>query len=340
MYVMLDVVANHVGPVSPDFSVINPFNKSEYYHPYCQINNWNDQHEVEWCWLGTLPDLSQENQYVRNTLKSWINWIVNKYGFDGLRVDTAVEVPKDFWYEFQASAGVYAVGEAFNGDINYVSGYQGPLDAVLNYPLYFLLRNIFAYGGDMYQARDFMNNMKAFKDQTILGNFLDNHDNPRFLYQNGNINRFKNALAWSVATLGIPIVYYGDEQGFNGGYDPNDREVLWPYLKNTNSEMYQFVTKIVKYRKQMQLWNYPWIERYADHNFYCFSMGNAVMAFTNTDNSIQRSVTFNPYKEGDVICNIFWSGDCVTITNGALNVVLLNGEVKLYMPKSMMMEEK
>lgn len=39
IYVMLDVVANHVGPVSPNYTQINPFNKEEYYHSYCQIND-------------------------------------------------------------------------------------------------------------------------------------------------------------------------------------------------------------------------------------------------------------------------------------------------------------
>lgn len=237
------------------------------------------------------------------------------------------------------ASGVYTVGEAFNGDINYVASYQGPLDAVLNYPLFFLMRNMFQQGGDMYQARVFMSNMQVFPDQTILGSFVDNHDNPRFLNGTSNINSFKNALAWSVTTLGIPIVYYGDEQGFSGGNDPYCREVLWPYLNQTSSAMYVFVSQIVKFRKQMQLWNYPWIERYADHQFYCFSRGLAVMAFSNTVNTIQRSITYNPYQNGQVVCNIFWQNDCVTITNGALNVVLLNGEVKLYMPQSMMMTD-
>ena len=39
---MLDVVANHVGPVAPDYTKINPFNKEEYYHNYCPISDWNN----------------------------------------------------------------------------------------------------------------------------------------------------------------------------------------------------------------------------------------------------------------------------------------------------------
>ena len=35
IYVMVDVVANHVGPVGTDYSTISPFNKAEHYHERC-----------------------------------------------------------------------------------------------------------------------------------------------------------------------------------------------------------------------------------------------------------------------------------------------------------------
>ena len=43
MWVMVDVVANHVAPVGHDFSQISPFNKEEHYHSECAINDWNNQ---------------------------------------------------------------------------------------------------------------------------------------------------------------------------------------------------------------------------------------------------------------------------------------------------------
>lgn len=60
IYVMIDVVANHVAPVGDDFGRVIPFNKSEYYHSKCDID-WNNQWTVENCWLFTLPDLNQDN---------------------------------------------------------------------------------------------------------------------------------------------------------------------------------------------------------------------------------------------------------------------------------------
>ena len=47
IFVMVDVVANHVAYVSKvdeveDFSSINPFNKPEYYHDDCEITDYDD----------------------------------------------------------------------------------------------------------------------------------------------------------------------------------------------------------------------------------------------------------------------------------------------------------
>ena len=104
---MLDVVANHVAPVDLDYSKVNPFNDASHYHTKCQINNWNDPNEVEYCRLANLPDLNQDNQFVRDTLKEWVNHVINEYKFDGIRVDTVPEVKREFWTEYAESAGVF-----------------------------------------------------------------------------------------------------------------------------------------------------------------------------------------------------------------------------------------
>jgi alpha-amylase len=50
VWIMLDVVANHVGPIGMDYSRVTPFNKAEYYHDNCPINQddfLNNQNRVE-----------------------------------------------------------------------------------------------------------------------------------------------------------------------------------------------------------------------------------------------------------------------------------------------------
>jgi alpha-amylase len=89
MFVMVDVVANHVGPVDLNFTTIQPFNTSDSYHPKCQITNWTNTEEVMLCRLLNLPDLNQTNPIVRSHLLEWVSSLEDM-GFDGLRVDTVI----------------------------------------------------------------------------------------------------------------------------------------------------------------------------------------------------------------------------------------------------------
>jgi alpha-amylase len=76
-----------------------------------------------------------------------------------------------------------------------------------------------------------------FKDMSILGVFVDNHDKKRFMnYFKGlnleddeKMSALLNTLTFIYMTKGIPIVYYGTERLLNGGDDPHNREVYNPY---------------------------------------------------------------------------------------------------------------
>jgi len=149
IWVMVDVVANHVGPIGTDYSKIYPLNKEEHYHTVCQINDWNDQAQVEYCRLADLPDLDQDEPYVRSYLKNWVKNLVEQYNFDGIRIDTIPEVGKDFWQEYGQSAGVFQMGEAFNGDPAYVGPYQNYITALFNYPMYYSISDVFGNGQHM-----------------------------------------------------------------------------------------------------------------------------------------------------------------------------------------------
>jgi hypothetical protein len=43
-------------------------------------------------------------------------------------------IQKSFWPGFNAAAGIYAVGEVFDGDPAYTCDYQKYIDGILNYP--------------------------------------------------------------------------------------------------------------------------------------------------------------------------------------------------------------
>ena len=253
IWVMVDVVANHVGPVGTDYSQVYPFNSADHYHDYCDINDWSNQWQVENCRLSGLPDLKQENEWVAQTLLDWISDIINKYNIDGIRIDTIMEVPKTFWDSFRNYAGVFQIGEAFNGDINYVADYQNHLDSVFNYPLYYTIQSSFC-GSFTNLEGYWFNSRPIYPGPQYAATFVENHDNPRFLNRCNDRSKFTNAAIFSLLWEGIPVFYYGGEQYYAGGADPNNREPLWDNY-NTGSELYRLlgVTNNLRKTKSIEI---------------------------------------------------------------------------------------
>ena len=293
IWVMVDVVANHAGPVGTDFG------------------------RIENCRLCGLPDLKQENDWVTQKLLEWIHDLVQKYNIDGIRIDTIMEVPKWFWDKFRQSAGVFQIGEAFNGDPGYVADYQNHLDSVFNYPLYYAIKSSFC-GNFRDLEYYWFNTRKAFPAPEYTATFVENHDNPRWLNECNDRAKFTNAVIFSLLWEGIPVFYYAGEQYYAGGADPNNREPLWDNY-NTNSPLYQFLGKTNKLRKQVKIWNFAITQRYADNNFYAFSRGNVLACFTNVK-SCQRTITYHPFNRGDKLCNILYDGDCVTVNDNGIQI--------------------
>ncbi|KAA0154156.1 hypothetical protein FNF29_02776 [Cafeteria roenbergensis] len=349
MFAMLDVVGNHMGGTISDIGGFFPFNSSLHYHDCshcpadCNIDfNANNQQEVELCRLSGLPDLNQSVPFVAQYLQQWVAAQVHGYGFDGLRVDTVPEVDMPFWRSFQSAAGVYAVGEVFNGNIGYVAPYQGgALPGLLSYPLFFTMRAVFAQQQSMNQLQSTLKAYEAFEDVDALGTFLDNHDNPRFLYVRNDQVAYKAALTFMIMTRGIPIVYYGSEQGFDGGPDPHCREPLWTSGYDTTTPLFTHIKTVIAARQQNQVWTQPQVQRYSDDTFYAFSRGQVLVATTNVgSNGAQqvRSITYGAgttWPVGCVLSNVFYpTADRVKVAAGGFDVYLDQGESKIYVPLS------
>ncbi|KAJ5772754.1 hypothetical protein N7457_007650 [Penicillium paradoxum] len=259
MYLMVDVVANHMGYAgsgnSVDYSVFTPFDSSSYFHSYCLISNYNDQSNVENCWLGdtsvSLPDLDTSQSAVQNIWYSWIADLVSKYSIDGIRIDTVKHVQKSFWPGFNDAAGVYAVGEIFDGSPSYTCDYQNYLDGVLNYPIYYPLLSAFkSSSGSINNLYNMINTVaSSCADSTLLGNFIENHDNPRFASYTKDLSQAKNVISFLFLSDGIPILYAGQEQQYSGGEDPGNREAIWLSGYSTNAELYQHVATTNRIRR-------------------------------------------------------------------------------------------
>ncbi|HVK74370.1 MAG TPA: alpha-amylase family glycosyl hydrolase [Kofleriaceae bacterium] len=92
--------------------------------------------------------------------------------------------------------------------------------------------------------------------QQALVSFLDNHDLPRFLFEQADDGALRAALFYLYTWDGIPCLYYGTEQLFAGGVDPANREDMWrgnparglaPF--DTGHAHFQFVQQLIRMRK-------------------------------------------------------------------------------------------
>ncbi|PFH61471.1 hypothetical protein XA68_17302 [Ophiocordyceps unilateralis] len=248
MYVMVDVVANHMGgPISQNRP--EPLNQDWSYHTPCMIN-YGDQGSVEYCQIGGLPDLDTRNPQIRQLLYNWIHWLVEEFRFDGLRIDTVKHVEKDFWSGFSAAAGVFTIGEAFDHRVDVLAGYSHVMSSLLNYAVFHPLNDFYMQRGSSQTLINTHDAVSwAFSDPSVLGTFIDNHDNPRWLSQKNDHALLKNALTYVLLARGIPIVYYATEQGYAGGHDPANRESLWHTNFDTKGDLYRFISRVSRVRK-------------------------------------------------------------------------------------------
>ena len=231
MYLMIDVVVNHMGRrntsaalnYSYDYSGFTPFDSNQHYHDscnldvcneYCSISDfdfYNGLEEVEKCRLAGLPDLNQSNPDVINLLCEWLlDYVQDKWMADALRLDTIPEVSIEHWEYLLSSECInnetFNVGEYFWGDPAILGQYQPVMDSVFGYPMYYTLRDVFGpnqYGmgniaGRLYEYQ------QNFIDYAALGLFTDNHDNPRWLCNDNGITNYKNALLFIHTFPGIP----------------------------------------------------------------------------------------------------------------------------------------
>jgi alpha-amylase len=93
MYLMIDIVVNHVGTTQTLASFdpkgqYGPFTTSDFHHPTCFID-YSNATSVEFCSLGDnnvpLPDIYTEKASVKAFWNSWIKGVVKKYSIDAIR---------------------------------------------------------------------------------------------------------------------------------------------------------------------------------------------------------------------------------------------------------------
>jgi alpha-amylase len=327
---MVDVVANHMGNGAIADNRPEPLNQASSYHSNCDIN-YSNQTSVEQCRIAGLPDINTQSSEIRTLFNTWIKWLVTEYSFDGVRIDTVKHVEKDFWPGFSSAIGAYSIGEVFDGSPSYLAGYANLMPGLLNYAVYYPMNNFYQQKGSSQDLVDMINTVSStFPDPAALGTFLDNHDNPRWLNQKNDQTLLKNALAFVILSRGIPILYYGTEQGYAGGADPANREDLWRSGFNTQANLYQAIAKLTAARKAAGgLAGNDHTHLYVSSTAYAWSRagGNLIVLTTNAGSGSNAQHCFNTQKANGRWTNVYGNGATVTADgSGGVCVTITNGE--------------
>jgi alpha-amylase len=359
---MVDIVTNHMGYNGcgncVDYSRFKPFNSLSYFHQYCAIDFSNEYSPtLQTCWQGdntvSLPDLRTEDAAVRAIWKDWIAQIVSKYNIDGLRIDSAKHIEKDFHRFFEDAAGVYTIGEVLNGDPAYALDYQRHMSGIFNYPLFFWMKR--AFGTDRGAGfGELANGITTVKDgaanTSYLGTISENHDQERWPRITSDTALIRNVIALTLMADGIPVVYQGQEHYYRGDA-LEGRAAIWFSQYGTQGEAYGMIARLNAARRHALLAGGGGFAAYEAWPIYVgdgtmalrkgFDGAQLVSVYSNRGaGSAQYSVALGTagtgFGAGQRVVDVLSCGAATTGGNGDLSVVISGGIPRVYALASML----
>ncbi len=272
------------------------FQNHEWYRRRGEITDWSIPEVVRNGDIGCLKKLDTTSGEVLSALIAIYKYWIKAADIDGYRLDTVshVEAPTVALFcsairEFAQRLGktnFFLFGEivgddyfinSFIGRNTYIPGTNkrfASLDAALDFPLYYVLEPVIKGFHSPSELRNRYEQLELiprdhFETSRYFVTFVDNHDQigrspkARFLYNNPLEKQAVLAIGYLLTSIGIPCIYYGTEQGFNGGGDHDKylRECMfggnWGAFNTTKHHffkpdryIYKEISKIAEIRKK------------------------------------------------------------------------------------------
>ncbi len=259
-----------------------------------QIRNWFDPDEAINGDFLSLKELDITSSNVLRTLIDVYKYWIATTDVDGFRVDTVKHMEDSSTALFCNAIREYArridkhnffvFGEVVADDLT-IQRYIGrnsrvqdtnerfpSLDACLDFPLYFILEETIKGFINPSHLRERYERFKTlYADFGAAGQyfvtFVDNHDQmsrpyKRFMHNNPFPMQTILAIGYLLTSQGVPCIYYGTEQGFDGGgnHDSHVRECMFGggwgafdtkghHFFNPGHPIYQVIAKIAEIRQ-------------------------------------------------------------------------------------------
>lgn len=239
MRLVLDGVFNHCGVgFAPFKDVLEKGERSPYrdwFMPYSfplrpELPNYATCGGVGW-----LPRLNTRNPeveaFVHEVVLHWLG-----RGIDGWRMDVPYEIETSFWRRLRQAVRArypeaYLVAEEWRDPWPFLQG--DTFDGTMHYRLRDLLFDFFlknALAADSFaRALTLLRERLPEGSQWGMLTLLGSHDTPRVLTECGGDREAVQLLfAFLLTYPGAPMLYYGDENGMEGGNDPDCRRpMVW-----------------------------------------------------------------------------------------------------------------
>ncbi len=291
--------------------------------------------------VSTMPDLNQSNPLVLNYLTQNAIWWIEFANLDGFRVDTYSYNDKEGiakWTKaiMEEYPNFNIVGEVWMHDqaqISYwqkdspvgaIQSYNTGLPSVMDFTLHDAIMAMFNedemhWDRGMVRAYDNFANDFLYADTDNLLVFAGNHDTNRINEEfDGDLKKYKMAMALILTTRGTPQLYYGDEIGmrgdkpakgdgdirrdFPGGWEADEQSAFTEAGRTQQQKEYhQFTKKLLNFRKDKEVLHTGKLLQYIPENnvyvYFRYNTEDRVMVVIN-NSSENQILDLSRFAEG------------------------------------------
>lgn len=255
MGLLLDAVLNHVSDRHPWFRAAEAGDPH-----YRQFFGYNAEGQAL-CWqdFGMMPELDLANPAVRDTLYRLPDSLVQHWlarGISGWRFDVAQDVGIAVAEELVSVVGQRYPEALLLGELNGFSGswfesgrgFHGMMN-------YWYRTALLAWLGGEIDAVQMNRAITDARQGYGLGgllrswNMLSSHDTPRLRTSLGSAHLARLAQLAQFTLPGVPLLYYGEEIGMEGGADPDCRRPMRWNPAEQDQEQLEWTRRLIALRR-------------------------------------------------------------------------------------------